>query len=175
MTGCVGMWRFAGLTGMVVPRPSGLFQTMRVPFRCPRFSVGDEEADDFNRLMREHRDRERTRMVFAPGVNYDADAALMALPAPFFLNAVEYALKSIAFAGRLPVVDWINRALAKVGVSYRFDYGGTANCMGIPESPSPWCSPLSGCLTTRASPWETKDPRDVLGAILSRSRRADKG
>jgi hypothetical protein len=90
-----------------------------------RSRFGDEEADVFAAEMTKHWEREKRRMAFAGGVNYDAEAALQAIPAPWFLNAVEYSLKRARY-NLVDGVNEINRVCNKVGASYRFSFTGEA-------------------------------------------------
>ncbi len=53
---------------------------------------GPEHETTFASAMERHFASERHRMVFAPGVNYDAQPALSAIPAPLFLDVIEDAL-----------------------------------------------------------------------------------
>ncbi|HJQ52087.1 MAG TPA: hypothetical protein VJ838_16435, partial [Gaiellaceae bacterium] len=98
-----------------------------------RARFGDDEADAFATAMNAHFERERHRMVAAGGVNYDAEPALKALPAPWFVNALEYALAFGGYGGvNFDGVKEINRVFQKVGASYRFGFDGQAQWHGDP-------------------------------------------
>ena len=89
--------------------------------------LGEEASQEFENAMTAFRIRDKHRMWANPGVNYDADPALLALPAPYFLTAVEYALVSLrGGAYGIQVMNEINAALNKVGASYRLDFNGQA-------------------------------------------------
>jgi hypothetical protein len=94
-----------------------------------RARVGDEAAATFQNTMDSHWNARRG-MPVASGVDYEAEPALMALPAPFFLTAIEYALVSQHGPVGFRVVEEINSALNKVGASYRFDWSGRADWHG---------------------------------------------
>ena len=70
-------------------------------------------------------------MSAVSGVNYAAEPALMAIPAPWFLSAAEYAVALNSRYGIDPaLVDEINATFQKIGASYRFSYSGQAEWHG---------------------------------------------
>jgi hypothetical protein len=95
-----------------------------------RARMGNEAADAFGLAMKQHRERDRNRMHGMPGVNYDAEPALQALPAPFFLTAMEYAFHAYGGVVQPDLLNEVNNALNKVGASYRFDWSGNADWHG---------------------------------------------
>ncbi len=97
-----------------------------------RARLGDDTADEFDAAMRAHWERDRHRMAARSGVNYDAEPALMALPAPFFLTAIEHVLTRPHTIVEPAALTAINNALNKVGASYRFDWRGQADWHGDP-------------------------------------------
>jgi hypothetical protein len=94
-----------------------------------RARFGDQEADAFTTAMKAHFRRDGQRIVHSAMVNPLAEPALLALPAPWFLNGVEYALRMIQY-DQFGGVNEINRVFQKVGASYRFDYSGNAEWHG---------------------------------------------
>jgi hypothetical protein len=95
-----------------------------------RARFGDDEANAFEAAIRAHQERDRHRMVSSSNVNYEAEPALMAIPAPWFLNAIEYAIRDSVGYAPFDSVNEINRIFAKVGASYRFSFSGQAEWHG---------------------------------------------
>jgi hypothetical protein len=93
-----------------------------------RERFGDEDANAFMARIRDHWARDRGRMTAMPGVDYNAEPALKAIPPALFLDVLEYALQnSYAY---LQGIEEINRIFSKRGVFYRFNYSREAEWHG---------------------------------------------
>ena len=94
-----------------------------------RFS--DEDALVFQAAMQAHFQRERHRMGFVAGVDYNAEPALKAIPASLFLDALEDAVALTEYNSYKAITE-INRIFSKRGIYYRFDPVGQAEWQGDP-------------------------------------------
>jgi hypothetical protein len=89
--------------------------------------LGKEDADEFLAAMNAHFSRDRHRQVAVSGVDYSAEPALMAVPAPFFLDALELAVgaeSGHSFRYDDASLREINRVFSVRGVSFRFTSAG---------------------------------------------------
>ena len=88
------------------------------------------EADVFKQAMDEHFRRQNKQRVSQPTLN--AEPALLSIPAPLFLDALEHASKAIGMFGITPfdTVNEINRVFTKIGANYQFNYNGQAEWHG---------------------------------------------
>ena len=92
-----------------------------------RFS--EDEALAFGAAMASHFQRASQRIRFDLGVDYNAQPALKAIPAPLFLDVLEDAV-SLMQANSYEAVTEINRIFGKRGIYYRFNPMGKAEWHG---------------------------------------------
>jgi len=98
-----------------------------------RERMGDEQAAEFQTPIAVALQKDKDRWYAAPGKDYLAEPALLALPEPMFLDAVEFGLKHIGpYAGGNPLVKEINALFARRGIYLRFDDWGNASWVGDP-------------------------------------------
>ncbi len=90
---------------------------------------GQDASDHFLGEMNAHFKREQSRMSFAAGVDYNAEPAIRALPAPQFLDVLEIAIRNADYGG-YRFAEEANRLFAKRGVNYRFSDAGEAEWHG---------------------------------------------
>ena len=144
-----------------------------------RFS--DADADRFGAEMADHWNGSRNRMIMAPGINYDAEPALLAIPSALYLDVLEYALRWFGNQGVVDMgsVNEINRIFSKRGVSYQFSYSGQADWNGDPAAYQEIVKPaleilidprLAGCRWSSTARWSiyAKPPTRTM---RMRSRR----
>lgn len=85
---------------------------------------GTTAGDRFGKTMEAHLKREQGRRSFVSGYDYNAQAALLALPTPQFLDDLELAIAaSPGHRGAWEAIEEVNRLFTKRGISYRIAEG----------------------------------------------------
>jgi hypothetical protein len=94
---------------------------------------GEDVAKDFTAAMSLHFKVEARRNAWAPGVDYNAESALKAVPAPIFLDVLEDAVRLAEF-NDYKAIEEINRLFARRGIYFHFTDNGHAEWQGDPGS-----------------------------------------